>query len=201
MTDILTSGRSFDRYCELLKLTKNDLKKVKLVLDVGAGFSGFTGSLLENGKNAYAVDSGYYDLNNFIKKYFDQKISESSEKFHKKFVQDKEKYQRYLEMQKSNQEEKERKVNELLMACDKFKSHFISASCFALPFNDKSFDLAVSIESLGNLNYFSYEEFVYGLIEMQRVAKEVRIYSAILNKKVLNDFKENLNLERKLLIF
>src|SRR3989339_577107 len=181
MTDILTSGRSFDRYCELLKLTKNDLKKVKLVLDVGAGFSGFTGSLLENGKNAYAVDSGYYDLNNFIKKYFSQKISESSEKFHKKFVKDKEKYQRYLEMQKSNQKDKERKVDELLMACDKFKSHFIPASCFALP--------------------FSYEEFVYGLIEMQRVAKEVRIYSAILNKKVLNDFKENLNLERKLLIF
>src|SRR3989339_159646 len=171
MTDILTSGRSFERYCELLKLTKNDLKKAKLVLDVGAGFSGFTGSLLENGKNAYAVDSGYYDLNNFIKKYFSQKISESSEKFHKKFVKDKEKYQRYLEMQKSNQKDKERKVDELLMACDTIKSHF------------------------------SYEEFVYGLIEMQRVAKEVRIYSAILNKKVLNDFKENLNLERKLLIF
>ena len=178
------SGREFESYCKRLEI--ENFEKYKKVLDIGSGFSTCVHKLLQQSKDAFALDLGYGNTDKMIATYFSQPMPSLIAN----------KYPSAHLAKKDIMKKRQKHIVNFLDSKKQNPGRYLAADCFNLPFDKNTFDLAMNVESLGNKHYFSYEQFLQGIEEMTRVAKEVRIHSKYLH--VFSSELENMLLKKAL---
>ena len=175
-------GRSFNEYKEMFSLTDADLDKK--ILGCGDGPACFNAELTKSGGRITSVDPIYQFKETQIKSRIDEVYSEIMEQM----LKNKNDYVwnniRCLEeLGKTRMEAMEKFLSDY--EAGKEVERYINASLPVLPFKDKEFDLALCSHFLFLYSeHVSQEEHIASMIELCRVANEVRVYPLLsLNNK------------------
>lgn len=167
-------GRSYDEYRRMFSLTDQELKK--RILGCGDGPAAFNAVCNETGGEVVSIDPIYSmteeQLRQRINETYDTVIAQTRENT-EKFV--------WKTIRSVDQlgEIRMAAMNRFLSSYEsgKREGRYISGSITELPFENNSFDIALSSHFLllytDNLNY---EFHIAAINEMMRVAKEVRIF-------------------------
>ena len=174
LQDVVPWGRSFDEYISMFSLSKNDL--TKQIIGCGDGPASFNYSMSQHGNKCISVDPIYQ----FSKKEIQERIKNS--------------YEEVLAQTRSNKNEfvwnsiqsveelgkiRKKAMNEFIADYDQGKKEkrYISGELPELNFNTKQFDIALCSHFLFLYSQqFSLEFHVDSIIELCRIAKEVRIF-------------------------
>lgn len=173
LENIAITGRTFDEYSAFFDLTLEDLKDKK-VLDCPSGASSFIATLKHNGIDAKGVDIIY----EFDKKDIEIQGLKSIEKIY----EDTSWMDVYkMDFYKSKLNHRTHRENALkTFISDYEKESYIFAKLPKLSFENDSFDLIVSSHLLFTYDdRFDYKFHKDSILEMLRVAKEVRIFPLV----------------------
>ena len=174
LENVVPWGRSFEEYREIFSLSENDLKKS--ILGCGDGPASFNAELSSHGGNAVSIDPTY----KFTAQELQSRITEVYDEIMPQMQANKDKY-----LWKSIPSV-EALGNIRMSAMEKFiedyekgkeEERYIEASLPTVSFSDKQFDLALCSHYLFLYSeHISLNEHIQSLIELNRVAKEVRVY-------------------------
>ena len=196
LENIVPWGRSFEEYKEIFSLTEADLKKS--ILGCGDGPASFNAELSSQGGKVVSVDPIY----RFNTRQLKNRISDVYDEVMPQMHLNKDKYIW------DNIPSVEELGKIRMSAMDKFLAdyesgkqggRYVDASLPNLDFKDKQFDIALCSHFLFLYSaQVSLGEHIKSLVELCRVAKEVRVYPLIaLNGEVsphLNKVISELNL-------
>lgn len=185
LENIAITGRTFDEYSAFFDLTLEDLKDKK-VLDCPSGASSFVATLKHNGIDARGVDIIYE---------FDKKdIEAQGLKSLGKIYEDTSWMDVYkMDFYKSKLNHRIHRENALkTFISDYDKDSYAFTKLPNLPFKDDSFDIVLSSHLLfvydDRLNYKFHKD---SILEMLRIAKEVRIFPLVDFKNSRADEEKN----------
>ncbi len=174
LKNVVPWGRSFKEYKEIFSLSEADLGKS--ILGCGDGPASFNSELTSQGGNVISIDPTYC----FNTQQLQNRISEAYEEVMPQMHTNKEKY--IWESIPSVEELGTIRIS----AMEKFvadyekgkkEGRYIEESLPNLAFADKQFDLALCSHYLFLYSEkVSLNEHIQSLIELCRVAKEVRVY-------------------------
>ncbi|MBN2768383.1 MAG: hypothetical protein JXQ68_04720 [Campylobacterales bacterium] len=198
LENIVITGRTFEEYSAFFDLSMDGLKGKK-VLDCPSGASSFVATLNKNAIKAKGVDIIYeFDKNS---------IEQQGVKSIDKIYEDTSWMDAYkMDFYKTKENHRYHRGSALKEFIDNYNSQdYIFAKLPKLPFEDDSFDILLSSHLLFVYDdRLDYEFHKNSILEMLRVAKEVRIFPLVdfknsrVNKdqnfspfvyKILEDFK------------
>ena len=184
LENIAITGRTFGEYSAFFDLTFEDLKGKK-VLDCPSGASSFVATLNKNAIKAKGVDIIYeFDKNS---------IEQQGVKSIDKIYEDTSWMDAYkMDFYKTKENHRYHRGSALKEFIDDYNSQdYIFAKLPKLPFEDDSFDILLSSHLLFVYDdRLDYEFHKNSILEMLRVAKEVRIFPLV-------DFKNSRVKEEK----
>lgn len=185
LENIAITGRTLDEYSAFFDLTLKDLKDKK-ILDCPSGASSFVATLKYNRIDAKGVDIIY----EFDKKDIEAQGLKSIEKIYEN-TSWMDVYK--MDFYKSKSNHRIYRENALkTFISDYDKESYIFAKLPKLPFENDSFDIALSSHLLfvydDRLDYKFHKN---SILEMLRVAKEVRIFPLVDFKNSRVDEEEN----------
>lgn len=186
---IVPWGRSYDEYIEMFELTNDDLDKY--ILGCGDGPASFNSIHTLKGRKCISIDPIYQFTKNQIKnKIMDtfSNVIEQTRKNIEKFKWDK--IKDIDELSRIRMAAMNIFLNDYEKGSK--EGRYVCAELPKLPFNDNEFDLVISAHLLffysDNL---SIEFHKNSIIEMLRVAKEVRIFPIVdINSNISKYYKE-----------
>ncbi len=175
--DIVPWGRSFDEYVKMFSLKPDDLNLK--ILDCGGGPSSFNAEMTRRGKYVKSIDPIYNlsadDIKKRIDATYDDVINQTranADKFIWQHISSVEElgHVRMAAMQQFLDDYEQGKK----------EGRYIYAELPSLPFTDKEFDIALSSHFLflysSNLSLDFHRK---AIIEMVRVAREIRIFPLV----------------------
>ena len=197
LDNVVPWGRSFDEYLRMFNLTKADLKKK--ILDCAGGPAGFNAKMSSLGNQIISCDPIYQFTAEEINKRIQETapiIVEGLQTSLEKFVWQKIKSpQQLLEVRMAA-------MNQFLadFPTGKREKRYLNHQLPSLPFPDNSFDLALCSHFLFTYSdQFSFDFHLAAILELCRVAKEVRLFPLLENftgidspyvQGVVNQFRE-----------
>ncbi|WP_419535604.1 SAM-dependent methyltransferase [Endozoicomonas sp.] len=174
LENVVPWGRSFEEYREMFSLSEDDLKK--FILGCGDGPASFNAEHSSQGGSVVSIDPAY----KFTAQELQSRIAEVYDEIMPQMQANKDKY--LWESIPSV----EALGNIRMSAMEKFiadyekgkeEERYIEASLPTVSFSDKQFDLALCSHYLFLYSeHISLNEHIQSLIELSRVAKEVRVY-------------------------
>ena len=177
LNDVVPWGRCLKEYQEMFLLSGEDLRGK--ILGCGDGPASFNAEATAAGAQVVSVDPVYC----FSANQIETRVNEVS---HKIAQQLEENASNYIWTTFSNVEEV---VSARLAAMKMFladyetgknEGRYIEASLPSLPFNDKQFALALCSHFLFLYSaHITVEQHIAGILELCRVAKEVRVYPLV----------------------
>ena len=175
---IISWGRTFDEYAAFFTL--KDVAQYRSILDVGAGPAPFTAEVSAKGVPCTAVDSMYCVRNvPEIRRKFEITRNDVMASFRK----NPERFSWSYYSSPRRLEKIRRRALDAFLADSNVKhvsSRYVAAGLLNLPFADGTFDLALGSHILFLYSHVVDLDFhISGLLEMLRVAREVRIYPLV----------------------
>ena len=172
--DIVPWGRNYNEYVRMFALTERDLKT--RILGCGDGPASFNYECNQSGGQVVSIDPLYH----FSKKEIKNRIAETYTDVLTQTRKNKDKFiwtviKTVEDLGKIRMDA----MSKFLESYDqgKLKNKYIPASLPKLPFNNYSFDIALSSHFLFLYSdHLSFEFHKNSISEMLRVAKEVRIF-------------------------
>ena len=186
-------GRSFVEYRDIFSLTESDLNKT--ILGCGDGPASFNAELTARGGNVVSIDPSYQ----FDAKSLQARIADVYDEIMTQVDANKEKFI-WKSIPSLDVLGKIRMdaMNKFLSDYDKGKKsgRYICESLPKLSFEDKQFDLALCSHYLFLYSdHVCLEQHIASIIELCRVAKEVRIYPLLSLKGETSPYLEAVILE------
>ena len=182
LDDVVPLGRSFDEYKLMFQLSETDLNKN--IVGVADGPACVNAELTKLGTNYVSVDPVYVFSANEIKDKFNQVIDDIISQVEASPADWVWNYHKNIQSLKNT------RINTMKKFTADYTSgvqegRYICGELPVLNFNDKHFDLALCSHFLFLYSdFFSYEFHLDSLLEMLRVANEVRIFPLLtLNAK------------------
>ena len=174
LNSIVPWGRSFDEYRAIFSLSDADLKKT--ILGCGDGPASFNSQLTAQGGNVISIDPSYC----FNAQQLKSRIAEVYEELMPQMHANKEQYiwesiSSVEALGATRMAAMEAFIADYQQG--KEEGRYLDASLPKLPSTDKQFDLALCSHYLFLYSeQVSFQEHIESLIELCRVAREVRIY-------------------------
>ncbi|MBD2393645.1 class I SAM-dependent methyltransferase [Cyanobacterium aponinum FACHB-4101] len=167
-------GRSFEEYVAMFNLSDQDLKC--RILGCGDGPAGFNAELTQRGGKVISIDPIYRFSVNQIR----QRINDTYDKIMEQMRNNKSAY-RWTSITSLDELSSIRMSAMETFIADyetgKAEARYIEGELPHLPFDDNSFDIALSSHFLFLYSsHFSEEFHVQALLEMLRISREVRVF-------------------------
>ncbi len=177
LDSVVPWGRSFEEYCSIFALSEGDLQK--RLLGCGDGPASFNAELTQRCGNIVSVDPVYQ----FSVEQIRSRIDEVYPQIMSQMEQNADSY--IWESIKDVSElgrVRTAAMQQFLSDYDSGKEagRYIAASLPVLPFEDQQFELAICSHFLFLYSeHFDLEQHIQSMIELCRVASEVRVYPLI----------------------
>lgn len=177
LKDIVPWGRSFDEYRDMFLLTGADLQKT--ILGCGDGPASFNAELTKAGGNVVSADPVYRftveHIRSWVREVYPEIMSEvakNTDDYVWESIRD------IGNLGQVRMEAMERFFDDYEQG--KQTGRYINASLPELPFEDKTFDLALCSHYLFLYSdHLSHEQHILSMKELCRVAHEVRVYPLV----------------------
>ena len=173
LENIVITGRTFEEYSAFFDLNLEDLKHKK-VLDCPSGASSFVATVSKNGIEAKGVDVIY----GFDKDSIESQGIKSIEKIYEDTSWMDANKMDFYKSKENHRFQRESALKAFIS--DYNKENYMLAKLPNLPFENDSFDVIVSSHLLFVYDdRFDYEFHKNSILEMLRIAKEVRIFPLV----------------------
>lgn len=177
LQDIVPWGRSFEEYRDMFLLTDADFQKA--ILGCGDGPAAFNAELTKAGGKVVSVDPVYWftvaEIRSRVREVYPEimtEVSKNPDDYVWESIRDIE------HLGKVRMEAMELFFDDYEQG--KQAGRYIDASLPELPFEDKTFDLALCSHYLFLYNdHVSLQEHILSMKELCRVANEVRVYPLV----------------------
>lgn len=179
LKNVVPWGRSFQDYLEMFNLTAEDLESS--ILDCAGGPASFNATMKQQGKTVISCDPIYQFTPQEIEQRIDETYPIIIDGLHRnfdQFVWDK------TPTPEALGEYRLSAMKQFLadFSLGKEEGRYREIGFPELPFSDQSFDLAVSSHLLFTYSeQFSFDFHLQSILELSRVAKEVRIFPLVEN--------------------
>ncbi len=174
LKDVVPWGRSFEEYCSMFFLSNNDLNLH--ILGCSDGPASFNARMMQLGKTCVSIDPLYQFTKNEIQKRIEESFDEVLEQVRKNKTE--------FVWNNINSVEELGKIRKKAMEkfiadyeTGKAEGRYIAGELPQLDFTDKQFDIALCSHFLFLYSkQFSFEFHLGSIVELCRVAREVRIF-------------------------
>ena len=174
LENVVPWGRSFKEYREIFSLSNDDLKKS--ILGCGDGPASFNAELTSQGGNVVSIDPTY----RFTTQELQGRIAEVYDEIMPQIHTNKDKYLwESIPSVKALGNIRMSAMEKFIADYEKGKKEerYIEGALPVVSFSDKQFDLVLCSHYLFLYSeHVSLDEHIQSLVELNRVAKEVRVY-------------------------